>query len=180
VRKFWNLPAVPVYSLVTQDIDGCFNMNCCTYVTPVSMNPKHYMVAIYHGTKTWDNLNQNPKQTVILQWLGMDQASLVRILGRQSGFSTNKIQRLERRGLLSAWKGQPVLRDAAAWAEMRSLGPLTPPNPSNPPNLDDPADPGSSTPLGDHQCWLFGLQSTRVLHDQGLDNDTLRRLGLIR
>lgn len=174
MRKFWNLPAVPVYSLVTRDSDGCFNMNCCTYVTPVSMDPKHYMVAIYQGTKTWDNLIKNPEQTVVLQWLGMEQASLVRILGRQSGFSTNKIQQLERRGLLSEWKGQPVLREAAAWAELQSLGPLNLPHHGSIPG------PKTPTTLGDHQCWLFGLLSTRVQHDQGLDNESLRRLGLIR
>jgi len=174
MRKFWNLPAVPVYSLLTHDSNGSYNMNCCTYVTPVSMDPKQFMVAVYQGTKTLDNLEKNPHQTVVLQLLAPEQASLIRLLGRQSGYRTDKIQRLQQRGLLDVWRGQPVIKEAAAWAEMQSLGPLMVPTPVL------SKGPRSSAGPGDHQCWLLGLNSSRVLREDCLDNATLRRLGLIR
>lgn len=174
MRRFWNLPAVPVYSLLTTDSNGGYNMNCCTYVTPVSMEPKQFLIAVYQGTKTLDNLQSNPHQTVVLQLLAQDQGRLIQVLGRQSGYRTNKIQYLQKRGHLDEWRGFPVLKEAAAWAEMQSLGPLMVQH-----TLQPKATQAPST-LGDHQCWLFGLNSSRVRRDDCLDNATLRRLGLIR
>ncbi len=174
MRRFWNLPAVPVYSLLTIDSKGCYNMNCCTYVTPVSMEPKQFLIAVYQGTKTLDNLQNNPHQTVVLQLLAQDQGRLIQVLGRQSGYRTDKIQHLQKRGHLDEWRGYPVLKEAAAWAEMQSLGPLMVPTPVL------SKGPRSSAGPGDHQCWLLGLNSSRVLRDDCLDNATLRRLGLIR
>jgi hypothetical protein len=96
------------------------------------------------------------------------------VLGRQSGYRTNKIQYLQKRGHLDEWRGYPVLKEAAAWAEMQCLGALVSPNPGQPKASHAPST------LGDHQCWLFGLNSSRVRRDDCLDNATLRRLGLIR
>jgi len=149
-------------------------MNCCTYVTPVSMDPKQFMVAVYQGTKTLHNLEKNPHQTVVLQLLALDQGRLIQVLGRQSGYRTDKIQHLQKRGHLDEWRGYPVLKEAAAWAEMQSLGPLMVPTPVL------SKGPRSSAGPGDHQCWLFGLNNSRVLREDCLDNATLRRLGLIR
>jgi hypothetical protein len=96
------------------------------------------------------------------------------VLGRQSGYRTDKIQHLQKRGHLDEWRGYPVLKEAAAWAEMQSLGPLMVPTPVL------SKGPRSTAGPGDHQCWLFGLNSSRVKRDDCLDNATLRRLGLIR
>jgi hypothetical protein len=75
---------------------------------------------------------------------------------------------------LDEWRGYPVLKEAAAWAEMQCLGALMVQHTVQPKATQAPST------LGDHQCWLFGLNSSRVRRDDCLDNATLRRLGLIR
>ena len=57
---------VPVYSLVTYDGEKV-NMNICTYVTAVSMKPKQYVVAVYHNTRSLQNLLES--KSVVLQLL---------------------------------------------------------------------------------------------------------------
>ena len=47
MRKPWNLPHLPVHSLMTFDAEGRINMNICTYVTAVSLDPKRYAIAVY-------------------------------------------------------------------------------------------------------------------------------------
>jgi hypothetical protein len=59
MKKARNLPAYPVYSLLTKDIKGAINMNIMTYIVPVSMKPKKYMIALYEGTKSLDNWLQS-------------------------------------------------------------------------------------------------------------------------
>ena len=67
-------------------------MNICTYVTSISMQPKRYIIGVYKGTKTLENLLKEPR--VVLQLLGEDQYKLVRLLGQKSGHTINKIERL--------------------------------------------------------------------------------------
>lgn len=46
-RKPWNAVSEQVYSISSKSIDGICNMNIATYVTPVTMHPKRYTVAVY-------------------------------------------------------------------------------------------------------------------------------------
>lgn len=95
-------------------------MHICTYVSAVSMNPKRYMVALYHGTRTLELVRKNGH--FMLQVLAEDQYGLVRLLGQESGYRRDKIAALARRGKLSGYKGFHVLKEALALVECRVIG----------------------------------------------------------
>ncbi len=113
MRKLWNRSALPVWSLVTKDVTGKINMNICTYVSAVSMEPKLMMVAVYHNTKTHDNCVVGSE--VLLQLLSSDQAKLVRLLGQTTGRVKDKITLLKKRELLSQYKDWSHLTEAAGF-----------------------------------------------------------------
>lgn len=94
-------------------------MHICTYVSAVSMQPKRIMVAIFSGTQTMANVEQNPH--FVLQLLAKSQYRLVNQLGKQSGKSIDKIGRLQKRQLLSEWNGFPILKEALAVMELQVL-----------------------------------------------------------
>ena len=70
-------------------------MNIMTYVTPVSMKPKHYILAIYYGTQTLENWSYTHRG--ILQILAPEHASLVGVLGKKSGISYDKMAYLSKK-----------------------------------------------------------------------------------
>ena len=41
MKRPWNIIDLPVYSLLSNDVNGNINMNICTYVSAVSMKPKN-------------------------------------------------------------------------------------------------------------------------------------------
>ena len=90
--KPWNRVDAQVYTLATSDGKGRGNLNICTYVTPVAMKPKRFVLGIYKGTKTLDNLEHNP--VGILQYMAEDQWEHVKLLGKKTGFSTDKVTAL--------------------------------------------------------------------------------------
>eukprot|EP00979_Chaetoceros_neogracilis_P008866 scaffold1987_cov236-Chaetoceros_neogracile.AAC.6 len=59
-------------------------MNIVTFATPVSVNPRLYMISLYHGTMTRDAFLSN--KYAILQLLDKKQKDLVPILGKRSGY----------------------------------------------------------------------------------------------
>jgi flavin reductase (DIM6/NTAB) family NADH-FMN oxidoreductase RutF len=73
---------MPVWSVSTCDKNGMPNMNICTYMTPVSMQPKKYVIAVYHNTKTYENIQNGDR--ILVQLLSEEQVSLVRRLGKKS------------------------------------------------------------------------------------------------
>ena len=170
MRKFWNIADAAVYALLTRDGSEKWNYNCCTYVTAVGMHPKHYLTAIYHGTKSLENLQCHPHQNVVLHLLSPQQAPLIRVLGRQSGFAVDKHAKLQRGGHLANWRGYPVLKEAAAWAELRSLGPLH----------GDAAFASLASGPTDHELWLWELVSTKLNSEVYLNTGTMRSLGILR
>ncbi len=111
MRKPWNLPSYPVYSLITEDIQqkslqiealkqSQKNMNVMTYVIPVSMQPKHYIIALYHGTESLENWQSS--HGGILQILSPEHSSLVRVLGKKSWKNYDKMAYLAKKWLLTA------------------------------------------------------------------------------
>lgn len=110
MRKLWNRPALPVWSLVTKDDEHGANLNICTYVTSVSMEPKLMLLAVYKGTRTLENLKSN--RTVLLQLLAEEQASVVRVAGQQSGLKMDKWSRLKKRFAVAGLAGLPYLSDS--------------------------------------------------------------------
>jgi flavin reductase (DIM6/NTAB) family NADH-FMN oxidoreductase RutF len=140
-KKPWNRPNQPIYSICSQGENG-FNMNIVSYVTPVSMKPKRYMVAIYDGTQTLENVKQHPH--FVLQLLADEQYGLVRLLGKKSGRQIDKMARLEKRQLLQTWNGFPVLKEALALVELKVLEIVS---------------------GGDHECFICDVVSYRNQHD---------------
>lgn len=116
MRRPWNLPDHAVYSLATYTATGA-NMNICTYVTPVSMLPKLYTIAVYHHTKSHANIQVNPE--VNLQLLRKPHILLVNTLGKRSGNAMNKINHLQRKHMLDEWEDAIVLKDCAAIIRMQ-------------------------------------------------------------
>jgi flavin reductase (DIM6/NTAB) family NADH-FMN oxidoreductase RutF len=111
MKRPWNIPDLAVYSLATYE-NGKVNMNICTYVSAISMQPKRYMIGVYEGTKSLENIKK--ADHVILQLLHPDQYKLVRVLGKKSGQHFDKHQWLENNHLLVEWKGKPVLKNTSA------------------------------------------------------------------
>ena len=89
MRKIWNRPNQQVWSLSTINEQSVANMNICTYVTSVSMEPKLLIVAVYHGTQTLKNLTQTKRAH--LQLLSEELSPVTRICGHISGSKINKI-----------------------------------------------------------------------------------------
>ena len=110
-KKPWNRVNLPVYSISSTNGQEC-NMHIITYVTAISMDPKRYVVGVYHNTKTLELVEQ--QREFVLQLLSEQQYNLVTLLGKQSGKNVNKLERLKKRKLLEEWNGYPVLKDALA------------------------------------------------------------------
>lgn len=70
------------------------------------------MCAIYEGTKTLELVRQ--QEQFVLQLLTIEQLKLVKILGKQSGHSRNKILYLKNHGLLELYHGYYYLKNCAA------------------------------------------------------------------
>lgn len=116
MRKLWNRPASAVWSLSTESNTGVGNMNICTYVTPISMTPKLFAVAVYENTKTLENVTKGGK--VLLQLLTEELAPVVRICGKKTGKSIDKISLLQRRFKLEQDGGLYYFSGAAGYTVM--------------------------------------------------------------
>lgn len=145
MQRPWNLPNLPVYSLATY-WEGTVNLNICTYVSAVSMQPKLYMIAIYHHTETLQRMLQTNE--AVLHLLEARQHFLVRTLGKKSGTTFNKQQWLQNKYLLTEWNNLTVLKEAAAYVHLQKVNNITTP--------------------GDHTLFLF-----RVLHAKSCSRNIL-------
>lgn len=133
MKRPWNLIDLPVYSLLTLDEEGVINMNICTYVSAVSMQPKIYSVAIDYKTKTYQNLTNS--QVAVLQLLTKEHMQLVKKLGKKSGFKIDKEAYLRKNDCLTTWRSYPVLKNCSAVLELNKTTQL---------NVD-----------GDHEIFFF-------------------------
>lgn len=155
-KKPWNRVNLPVYSVSSRGSRP--NMHICTYVSAVSMQPKRMMVALYHGTQTLANVETDPH--FVLQLLAQHQYRLVNQLGKQSGKTTDKIARLQKRQLLTEWNGFAILKEALAVMELRAIQQME---------------------GGDHRMYLCDVLAYKNLHDgQPLTTQILHDEGIIR
>lgn len=75
---------VPVYALATLGPDGRTNMNILTYATPVGIRPSRmWCISLYR--KTMSHANFLARRSGVLQLLQKEHASLIYLLGGQSG-----------------------------------------------------------------------------------------------
>ena len=89
--KPWNRVDAQVYTLATS-ANGKGNLNICTYVTPIAMKPKRFIIGVYKGTRSLENLEKNP--VGILQYMAIDQWEHVKLLGKKTGNTVDKIKAL--------------------------------------------------------------------------------------
>ncbi len=101
MRRPWNRVTTPVYSLITYDKDGVWNANICTYVVGISMEPKHFLIALDPKSKTLENFKQSGHG--YLQVLSTQNLKHVEFLGKKSGHKIRKLEGLD-----------PVLQDYKA------------------------------------------------------------------
>jgi len=115
-----------------------------TFCNPVSIQPKLWSLALYYNTLTKDSFCGRG----ILQLLRPDQASLVEVLGKQSGRDVNKAEICKQIGM--EWKSvrdsdEPplsVLPNCALYMEMKQW------------------KPDSVVEAGDHQVFLCRVLRT--------------------
>lgn len=156
MKRPWNLPNIPVYSLATYD--GLkVNMNICTYVSAVSMKPKRYMVAVYHQTQSLHNIITS--KTAVLQLLGKQHVSLVNVLGKKSGLRYDKESYLNKKRSVELWNNKKVLTQCAGLMEIEKLW---------------------SKDAGDHTMFLFDVKRFQTYHENILMLDDLREKKLVR
>jgi flavin reductase (DIM6/NTAB) family NADH-FMN oxidoreductase RutF len=113
MQRPWNRANYAVWSLSTVDTDGKYNMNICTYVTAISMKPKQFCIAVYHGTKTHANIKNS--NTAILQLLGEHQSDVVRNLGKTSGSDKDKVSIINKKHPVIMTQGLAVMSDSLGY-----------------------------------------------------------------
>lgn len=156
MKRPWNIIDSPVYSLATY-FEGKVNMNICTYVSAISMEPKIYAIAIYKETKTLENMFQTGR--AILQFLHPVQFNLVRNLGQRSGLTFNKQQYLEKNNLLESWNGFQVLKNTSARILLEKI---------------------DFKQTGDHVLFTFRAEKYKTYHPEVLTSEILRIKKIIR
>lgn len=156
MKRPWNLANIPVYSLATYD-GQTVNMNICTYVSAVSMKPKRYMVAVYHQTKSLENIIKS--KTAILQLLGKQHVAYVNVLGKKSGLRYDKESYLNKKNDLMLWNDRKVLANCSGLMEVEKIW---------------------SKDAGDHTMFLFDVKRFQTNHENVLMLDDLREKGLVR
>lgn len=144
MRRPWNLVDEQVYSLATYGFDS-FNMNICTYVSPLSLKPKLYGIALYEGTKTLENMRET--KFGVLQVLRQSHMDLIKVLGKKSGNNFNKELHLASQNMLANWKGYNVLKDSAALVLLKKRRALK---------------------TGDHHLYLFEAVASKSAHEDEL------------
>ena len=112
MKRPWNRTNNNIYSLLTFRNNSDFNMNICTYVSVVNMNPRTYAISIDYKTLTFQNLKQGDCN-IVLQSLSTKNINLVRSLGKKSGIYFDKPNYLIRKKLVTPWKGYTVLKDTS-------------------------------------------------------------------
>ena len=152
MKRPWNLTNLPVYSLVTYDSSGNYNMNICTYVSVINMKPEIYSVSIDYETLTYSNL-KNKSDKILLQCLSQNNINTVKNLGKKSGFEFNKIDYLNRNKLINCWKGMHYLKEASFLLELI--------------NMEEIAS------FSDHTLFAFELNSFKCLNDNLLTFNNL-------
>ena len=156
MRKPWNIPNLPVYSLATYQ-NNRLNMNICTYVSAISMNPKLYAVAVYENTQTLENIEKS--EYAVLQLLHESHFQLVKKLGQTSGKKYNKEQYLKKKELLDQWNNYTILKDLSAVVLLKKI---------------------SKQLTGDHYLYIFEAIKHKSFNTNYLMINELRNRKIIR
>jgi len=115
----WNRAPQQVYSLVTRGPEDGWNANIMTYVVPVSMDPKYYLLALFKDTRTLDNWQQ--KGGGVLQFLSAHQSKLLNTLGKVSGSVKNKHTQLVRQLVYCPQMKEEIIDGIYAAVKLRQI-----------------------------------------------------------
>lgn len=154
-KKPWNRTSPPIYSIASRH-DARYNMNICTYVTPISMKPSRMVVGVYKNTLTLELVNL--QNEMVLQLLSEEHYRLIKLLGQTSGYNRNKIAAIK--SPLINYKGFQCLESSLALIHLKVI---------------------SSTDAGDHWLLLCDVSSFINLNEGlPLTMDMLRTKKLVR
>ena len=155
MKRPWNRTNSNIYSLLTHNLKDETNMNICTYVSVVNMNPRLYAVSIDYNTLTYKNLISSSRN-VVLQCLGKKNMPVVRSLGKKSGSVFDKNSYLKNKQLTTAWNKFTVLKDVAFLVELK--------------------EPKKIFEMSDHALFLFSVASYKNLKNEILTfNDLIEK-----
>lgn len=158
-RRPWNSVSEQVYSISSKNSEGIINMNIATYITPITMDPKRYLVAVYRNTQTHKNIF-NTHEPFLLQALDYSQAYLVKTFGKKSGLKINKESYLKKKNILCQYYNSLMYLTESYF--VLSLLPETYIN------------------LGDHDLIVARVEKIVIKNDvSGLTTHDLQKLGII-
>ena len=145
MKRPWNRINSNIYSLITHNINDEINMNICTYVSVVNMNPRLYAISIHYDTLTYKNLI-SLKDNLVLQCLGKKNINIIRTLGKKSGLFFDKISYLKKKQLITDWNNFTVLKDVAFLVELKETKKIF--------------------EMSDHALFLFSVKSYKNLKNE--------------
>ena len=152
MKRPWNRSNSNIYSLVTFNDFNDFNMNICTYVSVVNMNPRQYIISIDYNTLTYSYLSKNVSK-IILQSLSIKNIGLVKNLGKKSGYNFDKQKYLKHNNLITGWKETSVLKNTSFLVELK--------------------DKKKIFEMNDHCLFLFSVKSFKNFTNEFLTFDHL-------
>lgn len=145
LRKPWNRPDYPIWSLATQGEKP--SMNICTYVIPITLTPKHFIIGVYKNTQTLKNIENSNYCT--LQLLSKHQQSLVAYLGKQSGAKKDKYGYIIKKGFTLLYHEEVgYIKESASVLVLKKIK-----------NLESSLD---------HDIYLFKVEKTLINNDTPL------------
>lgn len=137
LRKPWNRPDYPIWSLATKGKTP--SMNICTYVIPITLTPKHFIIGVYKNTQTLQNITDTDYS--ILQLFSKNQQSLVAYLGKQSGKKKDKYAYVTKKGFtVLTHEGVGYIKESASVLVLKKIK-----------NLESSLD---------HDIYLFKVEKT--------------------
>ena len=154
MRRPWNITNSAIYSLLSFEQNGVFNMNICSYVSPISKNPRQYIVGLDYNSKTYSNVHKS--KTAVLQLLSIENMNLINVLGKKSGNKYDKKKFLEKKKLLSNFGEIQVLRHICALILIEKKY--------------------ETKKNGDHAIFIFNVKKTKTFRDDSVlsTNDLIK------
>lgn len=150
MQRPWNIIDLPVYSLATM-CNERLNMNICTYVQVVSMEPKQYMIALHPDSQSAANLQQAGQG--VLQLLNSDQISLVQPFGFTSGTTVHKIDMITDHIVADSDFYTPYLQNTVAVLNLTVVN--------------------CTKGTGDHWLFICAVDNSKILHNKTVLTTTL-------
>ena len=155
MKRPWNRTCSNIYSLSTYNLAGEVNMNICTYVSVVNMNPRLYAISIDYKTLTYKNLISFDGN-IVLHCLSKKNINIVRSLGKKSGLVFDKLNYLTKNQLITDWKNHIVLKDVSFLVELK--------------------EPKEIHKMSDHALFLFNVNSYKNSKNEFLKfNDLIEK-----